>query len=329
MERLLLPCCLAVLLPLQAAPGFSARLPGDRPGTVALDPSAPLLLARERGGHQGGRGGGHRARSGLGSRQFGLDRGNHRPDGGWSRGLAQSDRARRQFNRGIRDLERGGRTSERLRDGIDRIDRDDVRRRFERGERQWERAGRHVRDDWRKARDDWRDVRDDVRDDWRDVRKDLRGDLRDVDRRLDRAADRLRRWDDHWPGWVRPGWALARPWSTGWYGGWARPPWGWWGSRSLAWGLGSLATAAVINEAVDQAIAASRTTIVVPDAGYSLLINSIEPSGEATVRFVALSGDARFEATADCRSGSLNGREPATAAQAQLINAACQVAYGS
>ncbi|MEB3166675.1 MAG: hypothetical protein VKO65_08395, partial [Cyanobacteriota bacterium] len=91
----------------------------------------------------------------------------------------------------------------------------------------------------------------------------------------------------------------------------------------------SLATAVVINAAVDQAIAASHTTIVVPDAGYSLVINSIEPSGEATVRFVALSGDAPFEATADCRSGSLNRREPASAAQAQLINAACQVAYGS
>jgi hypothetical protein len=33
--------------------------------------------------------------------------------------------------------------------------------------------------------------------------------------------------------------------------------------------------------------------------------------------------------TADCRSGSLNGYQPAGSAEAQLLNAACQVAFGS
>jgi hypothetical protein len=35
--------------------------------------------------------------------------------------------------------------------------------------------------------------------------------------------------------------------------------------RSAAWGLRSLASAAVINNAVNDAIATSQTTIVVPD----------------------------------------------------------------
>ncbi|MFM7266900.1 MAG: hypothetical protein ACKOZW_15185, partial [Cyanobium sp.] len=151
---------------------------------------------------------------------------------------------------------------------------------------------------------------------------------RALDRGVDRALNRGRDWEDHWPGWVRPGWALARPWRTGWYGDWNRPPWGWWGGRSLAWGVSSLATAAAINAAVDEAIAASRPTIAVADAGYSLFVNSVTPSGEEEVRFTAATGDTRFEAQADCREGELNGREPAGAAQAELVNAACQVAYG-
>ncbi len=257
---------------------------------------APLLLARERS-HRGsagrGGGGGHarRDRSGLGGRHANLDRGNRRPDGGWSRRIGEGERARRQFDRARRDLnrsdlERRGRRW--LDDGLDGIDRDRVERSFQRVDHLGDRA---------------------------------------IDR-ADRAINRVRDWDDHWPGWVRPGWALARPWHAGWYGTWPSPPWGWWGGRSLAWGIGGLATAAAIHAAVDSAIAASRTTIAVADTGYSLAINSIEPSGDGEVRFTASTGQTRFEASADCRTGSLNGREPASAAQAELLNAACQVAYG-
>lgn len=32
---------------------------------------------------------------------------------------------------------------------------------------------------------------------------------------------------------------------------------------------------------------------------------------------------------ADCQDGELNGYAPNTAAEAQLLNAACQIAYGS
>lgn len=278
--------------------GPAAALSGAPPPPVAVAPglkpaAAPTLLARERshrgsGGRHGAGGHARRDRSGFSGRHASLDRGNRRPDGGWSRRIGEGDRARRQFDRARRDLDRHDlerRGRHWLDDGLEGIDRDRVKRSFERVDRR-------------------------------------------VDRAIDRGWDRARDWDNHWPGWVRPGWALARPWHAGWYGTWNSPPWGWWGGRSLAWGIGGLATAAAINAAVDSAIAASRPTIAVADTGYSLAINSIEPSGDGKVRFTAATGETRFEASADCRTGELNNREPASAAQAELLNAACQVAFG-
>jgi hypothetical protein len=255
-----------------------------------------------------------------------LDRGNRKPEGGWTRKLGDGDRGRRDFDRARgqlndrmgsldrdrirRSVDRGdwNRARDQLRDDVGRIDRDRVRRGFERVDQNWDRARENVRDEWR----------DNVRDfDHR------------VDRALDRGVDRLRRWDNDWPGWARPGWRLARPWRYGWYGNWTNPPWGWWTARSVAWGVGGLATAAMVSNAVDQALAASQPTIVVQDGGYTLYYNSVEPTGDQTIRFTAATGDTRFEATGDCERGDLNGREPASAAQAQLLNAACQVAFGS
>ena len=316
------PLALALGVGLGAVPPLAvpaAPAPVAFAGPLVLQPPT-TLLARERGGRGHGGGSSHRHgqrdRSGFGGRHASLDRGNRRPDGGWSRRIGDGDKARRQFDRARRDLDRfDGKRGDLERrgrrwvdDGLADIDRDRVRRSFDRAEHQWDRARREVRD---------LDL------DHLDRRVE-----RALDRGVDRARDRVRDWDDHWPGWVRPGWALARPWRTGWYGDWNRPPWGWWGGRSLGWGVTSLATAAAINAAVDEAIAASRPTIAVADAGYSLFVNSVTPSGEETVRFTAATGDTRFEAQADCRQGDLNGREPASAAQAELVNAACQVAYG-
>jgi hypothetical protein len=47
------------------------------------------------------------------------------------------------------------------------------------------------------------------------------------------------------------------------------------------------------------------------------------------VSFVVNDGTSSQQWSADCRNGSLNGNEPASAAEAQLLNAACQVAFGS
>jgi hypothetical protein len=303
-----------------AAPELAANHP--QPGEA---PAPSLLLARGRGGGGGGRhmgGGGSRGRTGLGNRQGSFDRGNRRPTGGWSNRLGDGDRGRRDFDRARnqlgnrmgnvdrdrirRSVDRGDwdRARDQWREGVGRIDRDRVQRSFDRVDKRWDR------------------VRDDVRREWRD-------DWRDNVRAVDRGVDRLRRWDNDWPGWARPGWQLARPWRYGWYGNWNSPPWGWWTGRSVAWGVGSLATAAVITSAVNQAIAASQPTIVVQDAGYTLYYNSVEPTGDQSISFTAATGDTPFDATGDCQKGELNGREPALAAQAQLLNAACQVAFGS
>jgi hypothetical protein len=131
------------------------------------------------------------------------------------------------------------------------------------------------------------------------------------------------------PGWARPGWGVARPWNTGWYGGWATPTWGWWGARAAAWGIGTLATAAVINSAVNSAINSNQTTIVVPNTDYQLLFGSVQPSGTSAVSFAVSADGITYELSADCNAGLIDGQEPQNAAQAELLNAACQVAFGS
>ncbi len=131
------------------------------------------------------------------------------------------------------------------------------------------------------------------------------------------------------PGWARPGWGVARPWNYGWYGVSTTPAWGWWGARAALWGVGTLATAAIINNAVDDAISDNYTTIVVPNSDYSLYYGSIQPSGQSAVSFVVKADGNDYQLSADCNAGTINGEEPKTAAQAELLNAACQVAFGS
>ena len=131
------------------------------------------------------------------------------------------------------------------------------------------------------------------------------------------------------PGWARPGWGVARPWNYGWYGGWSTPAWGWWGARAALWGVGTLATAAIINNAVNDAIADNATTIIVPNSNYSLYYGSIQPIGQSSVSFVVQADGNDYQLSADCNAGTINGEEPKTAGQAELLNAACQVAFGS
>lgn len=132
-----------------------------------------------------------------------------------------------------------------------------------------------------------------------------------------------------YPGWARPGWAVARPWNYGWYGGWATPAWGWWGARAAAWGITTLTTAAIVNSAVNNAVDDHISYINVPNSLYQLQYGTVAPAGSNGVTFVVTVSGSSFEMEADCRSGLLNGNEPDTAAEAELVNAACQVAYGS
>jgi len=321
---LLQPCAAAV------ARGHEALAHGDWPTT---DSGVPLLAKERSGNRSGGRKGGknNHARTGLGRDTSSIRRGDRRPSGGWSRQVGEGDRARRSFDRSNLDRSRlnrvdGGnrdRAQGSLRDRADRMDRNEVR----------DRLGSLDRNDWDRTRDRaeerWDHARDRAEDRWDRTRDRVDDRLDRVDRRVDRAIDRIDDWDNHWPGWVRPGWGVARPWNSGWYGGWSNPPWGWWGARSVAWGLGSLATAAVINNAVNDAVAASRTTIVVPESDYTLYYNSLQPSNDQQINFVASDGQNRLSMQADCRNGLLNGQTPATASEAQLLNAACQVAFGS
>ena len=99
--------------------------------------------------------------------------------------------------------------------------------------------------------------------------------------------------------------------------------------RSAAWGLRTLATAAVINNALNDAIAATQTTIVVPDTTYQLYFNSVQTSGDQVEYFVITDGVESRQISADCSSGTHGGQEPSDASDAQLLNAACQVALGA
>jgi hypothetical protein len=131
------------------------------------------------------------------------------------------------------------------------------------------------------------------------------------------------------PGWARPGWGYARPWNVGWYGGFGAPVWGWLGPSAALWGVSTLATAAVINDAVSSAINDSVTTIVVPNSGYQLLFGTVLPSGSQGVTFVVVAGGVPYSLSADCVVGTINGLNPSDLAQAELLNAACQVAFGA
>lgn len=135
----------------------------------------------------------------------------------------------------------------------------------------------------------------------------------------------------HHPGWARHDWQRHRPWQHGWYGrGWygGAPSWGWWAPQAAAWGITGLATAATINAAVTSAIDAKQTTFVVPESTYRLDYGSIETPNDHVVTFVVDRDGRSFRMDADCADGELNGHAPTNASEAQLLNAACQVAFG-
>ena len=131
------------------------------------------------------------------------------------------------------------------------------------------------------------------------------------------------------PGWARRGYWSSRTWATGWY----RPypaAWPWWRTSSVAWGVTGLATAAAITSAVDAAADQQSTVIVVPQTSVQLDYGSIQALPPSGVQFsYGVAGMPYVSATSDCKQGLLNGQPPTTADQAQLLNASCQIAYGS
>jgi hypothetical protein len=119
------------------------------------------------------------------------------------------------------------------------------------------------------------------------------------------------------PGWSNGGYWAARPWSYGWYG-----------ATPAAWAVtAGVASAAAITAAVNASAAASSTVIVVPSTPYQLNYATVVGLPNSQVRFSYLSGGLWLSATGDCQLGLVNGMA-ATGVSAQLLQAACSVAYG-
>ena len=66
-----------------------------------------------------------------------------------------------------------------------------------------------------------------------------------------------------------------------------------------------------------------------PNRNYRLLYGTVSPVGNQSVSFEAIFNDEAVTMEADCNDGTLNGSRPNTASEAELLNAACQVAFGS
>jgi len=132
------------------------------------------------------------------------------------------------------------------------------------------------------------------------------------------------------PAWVNGGYWGARPWTAGWYR--VNPAgWDWWGANAAAWGLTGLATGAAITSLVNTAAAQQSPVFVVPQTTYQLNYGSVEAvgTGGASFFYSVDGGVNQLFGGANCQQGLLDGQVPASAAEAQLLNAVCQVAFGS
>ena len=295
---------LGLLLVLQPAAGLAAI------GTDSTDQPVTdeeLLLAQRRSGGGGSRGG---SRSGSRSSSRGSSRSSSRSSGrtGFSSysGSRQSSRSNRQDNR---QTTRSNRQSQ-ARDSS--------------STRQSNRQGN--RDSRQNNRTNAIDNRQSGRSDRVDTRQNNRSDR--VDTRADTRRQAVNNWDRYGNGWYsNRNWYNNRPWNNGWYGGSYWNNWGWYPGQAAAWGLASMATFGVINSLVNTAQSNEVSYIVVPDTNYSLYYPSVTATGDV-VTFEADDGNYTAKFYADCREGTLNGGTPRNANEAQLLNAACQVAFG-
>jgi hypothetical protein len=83
----------------------------------------------------------------------------------------------------------------------------------------WDRASDRIQNGWsdqrttlNENRDNWNENRDKLSDNWNDRRDRFNDNLNNLGQRVDRAYDR---YNNYWPGRVRPGWNAARPWNWG------------------------------------------------------------------------------------------------------------------
>ena len=302
--------CLGVLLSLQPAAGLAAL---SSQGIIAEESSRTQLLAQRRGGGGGSRGGGSRGGGSRSSSRSGGSRSSGRTgfssySGSGSRSSG-SRSSSRQSNQGSRQTNRSSRQS-------------DVRSNS--SSRQSNRQG--TRDTRQTSRKDAVNSRQDGRTDRTDIRQSNRTKRTDI--RNDTYRKAINNWDRYGKGWYSgSGWTNNRPWSYGWYGRSYWNNWGWYPGQAAVWGLAGLATFSVINSLVNSAQSQQVSYIVVPSSDYSLYYPSITATGDV-VTFEADDGYETVRYSANCRQGTLNGGTPRDANEAQLLNAACQVAFG-
>jgi hypothetical protein len=261
----------------------------------------------------GGGGGGRKAsgHSGFSTGGPGLTRGSTKPAGGWSKRAQMGGGGGPSLNRPAAATRPAAST------------RPAAATRQAAGSR----PGGSIGSGDRMATRDKPATRDLNRDGNRSLSRDVNRNVnRDINRNWSRNVNRV----NTYPGWARPGWGVARPWNHGWYGGWSTPPsWGWWGARAATWGIASLTTAAIINDAVSNAIDDHNDYIVVANTNYELLYGTVQPTSSDSVSFVIKVDGSEYQLNANCNRGTINGQDPSSAAEAELLNAACQVAYGS
>jgi outer membrane biosynthesis protein TonB len=132
-----------------------------------------------------------------------------------------------------------------------------------------------------------------------------------------------------YPTWAQnPNWGYNRPWNNGWYSS-SNPSWSWWGGQALGWGINALTTALIVNSAINNAIRDRQPTVVVPNSSMQLYYGSVEAKDESDVTFVVANGNDTYQMEADCEDGLLNGEVPTALPEAELVNTACQVAFGA
>lgn len=296
--------CLGLLLSLQPAAGLAALSSDD---AIHQESSQEQLLSQRRGG--GSRGGGSRS---SGSRSSGSRSSGRTGFSSYSGSGSRSSGSRsstRQSNQGSRQSDRSSRQS-------------DIRSNS--SSRQSNREG--TRDTRQTNRNDAINSRQDGRTDRTDIRQSNRTERTDI--RNDTYRKAINNWDRYGKGWYSgSGWYNNRPWSYGWYGGSYWNNWGWYPGQAAAWGLAGLATFSVINSLVNSAQSQQVSYIVVPSSDYSLYYPSITATGDV-VTFEADDGYETVRYSANCKQGTLNGGTPRDADEAQLLNAACQVAFG-
>ena len=312
--------CLGLLLTLQPAAGLAALSSHE---DIRQESSQIQLLAQRRGG--GSRGGGSRSSGSRSSRSrssgsrssgrtgFSSYSGSGSRSSGSRSSSRQSNQGSRQTNRQTNQSNRQGTRDTRQTNRNDAVN-----------SRQDGRQG--TRDTRQTNRNDAINSRQDGRTDRTDIRQSNRTDRTNI--RNDTYRKAINNWDRYGKGWYSGGnWYNNRPWSYGWYGGSYWNNWGWYPGQAAAWGLAGLATFSVINSLVNSAQNQQVSYIVVPSSDYSLYYPSITATGDV-VTFEADDGYETVRYSANCRQGTLNGSTPRNANEAQLLNAACQVAFG-